>query len=299
MTFRRILSAILALLFALSLASCGNSREAGEAETGNEAGVRGENDIIKELAVYYGTYGKDADEKSAELLAELSSLDENAGAKWEKIMTLWKEVNGDVALNYDVLPDGLDDTDALCLVALGFQLNDDGTMKDELIERLRVVLRSAEKYPNSYVVCTGGGTAKKNENATEAGKMAEWLVENGIAKDRVIVEDKSITTAQNAIYTYGILKDKYPSVSKIAIISSDYHIATGALLFGAEATLIAGKAGDEKYEVVSNAAYKAPSGTLSTMFQAGALIELSGDVETAFDIYYEEYDIHDLPPLDK
>ena len=49
--------------------------------------------------------------------------------------------------------------------------------------------------------------------------------------------------------------------------------------------------------VVSNAAYHAPSGKLSTMFQAGALIELSGDAETAFDIYYENYDIHELPPL--
>ena len=49
--------------------------------------------------------------------------------------------------------------------------------------------------------------------------------------------------------------------------------------------------------VVSNAAWKAPSGTLSAMFQAGALIELSGDVETAFKIYYEEYDIHELPSI--
>ena len=40
--------------------------------------------------------------------------------------------------------------------------------------------------------------------------------------------------------------------------------------------------------VVSSAAWKAPSGSLSTMFQAGALIELSGDVETAFDIYFEK-----------
>ena len=73
-----------------------------------------------------------------------------------------------------------------------------------------------------------------------------------------------------------------------------YHIATGALLFGAEAILR-----DSTIEVVSNAAWHAPSGTLSTMFQAGALIELSGDVETAFEIYYETYDIHELPPLHK
>ena len=34
-----------------------------------------------------------------------------------------------------------------------------------------------------------------------------------------------------------------------------------------------------------------------TMFQAGALIELSGDEETAFAIYYDTYDIHELPAL--
>ena len=56
-------------------------------------------------------------------------------------------------------------------------------------------------------------------------------------------------------------------------------------------------AGDEALHVSSNAAWKAPSGSLSTMFQAGALIELSGDVDTAFAIYYDTYDIHELPPL--
>ena len=127
--------------------------------------------------------------------------------------------------------------------------------------------------------------------------MADWLMENGIAPERVIVEDKSVTTAQNAIYTFDILEASYPQVKELVIVSSDYHIATGALLFGAESILRAPSAGAETVKVVSNAAWKAPSGTLSAMFQAGALIELSGDVETAFDIYYETYDIHELPPL--
>ena len=75
------------------------------------------------------------------------------------------------------------------------------------------------------------------------------------------------------------------------------HIATGELLFRAEAILRANAIGNEKLEVISYAAWKAPTGTLSTMFQAGALIELSGDIETAFEIYYDNYDIHGLPPL--
>ncbi len=284
-TIVRTIALVLALCAAAALASCGEKREAKK--------------IIEELAVYYGTYGGESDEKVGELLSELKNVDEIQGAKWEKIMTTWRALDGGCEVNYDVLPDGLPDTDELCLVALGFQLNPDGTMKDELISRLGVVLASAKKYPDSLIVCTGGGTASENKDATESGRMAEWLIENGVARERVIVEDKSLTTAQNAIYTYKILSEKYPQVKKIAIISSDYHIATGVLLFGAEATITADKAGDDKYEIISNAGWKAPSGTLSRMFQAGALIELSGDVETAFDIYYEEYDIHELPPLDK
>ena len=206
-------------------------------------------------------------------------------------------IEGDLKLNYGVLPDGLPDTDELCIVALGFQLEPDGSMRPELIERLNVVLESARKYPNSYIVCTGGGTASQNSSATEAGEMAKWLIEKGVDRRRIITEDNSMTTAQNAIFTYDILTTQYPKVSKIAIVSSDYHIETGVLLFSAEAALRAGVPGEEKLEVISNAAWDAPSGSLSPMFQAGALIELSGDTETAYEIYYDTYDIHELPPL--
>ncbi len=252
-------------------------------------------DIIEEMVVDYGNYGSEADDHIQSLLKELNSVDPDAADRWNRILTRWKAVNTDLQVNDGVLPDGLPDTDELCMVALGFQLNADGTMREELIERLGVVRASAEKYPNALIVCTGGGTATENEAATEAGKMAEWLIENGIAAERIIVEDQSLTTAQNAIYTYDILSQGYPQVNQLAIVSSDYHIATGTLLFEAEAILRAEKAGAQAVQVVSNAAWKAPAGSLSTMFQAGALIELSGDVNTAFEIYYETYDIHELP----
>ena len=254
-------------------------------------------EVVEELAVYYGTYGDEAEQTTTELLDYLHTSDPAAGAKWEKIMNLWKTVNTDPEIHEGILPDGLPETDELCLVVLGFQLNPDGSMKDELVERLKVAKASAEKYPNALIVCTGGGTAAENPDATEAGRMAEWLIANGIRAERVIVEDQSLTTAQNAIFTWKILTEQYPQVKQLAIISSDYHIATGTLLFGAEATLQAEEAGKEIMTVVSNAAWYAPSGTLSPMFQAGALIELSGDKETAFEIYYETYDIHELPPL--
>ena len=279
---KKLLLVFLALLFIIPA-------EAEEARTAQ--------DIVEELVVYYGTYGEEAVSRVDLLLEELETVDADKAARWRSIMDLWQSVNSDLTVNDGILPDGLPDTDELGIVVLGFQLNPDGSMKDELIERLKVVLHSAKKYPNALVICTGGGTASENPSATEAGKMAEWLTENGIDQERIIVEDQSLTTAQNAVFSLDILEERYPQVSSLAIVSSDYHIATGVLLFGAEATLRAEAAGKESMTILSNAAWKAPSGTLSTMFQAGALIELSGDVETAFDIYYETYDIHELPPL--
>ena len=290
---KKTLMVILTLLivFSISIPSYAEEQDAVSKHTAQ--------DIIEELAVYYGTYGSEAEQEIENLLEELGAINPIQGAKWNSIMNLWKTVNTDLLIHDGILPDDLPETDELCMVVLGFQLNPDGSMKDELIERLKVALASAKKYPNAFIVCTGGGTASENKAATEAGEMAKWLIENGVDSQHVIVEDQSLTTAQNAIFTYRILTERYPQVKQLAIISSDYHIATGTLLFGAETILQAEEAGKESVSVVTNAAYPAPSGMLPPLFQAGALIELSGDVETAFDIYYETYDIHELPALSK
>ena len=239
---------------------------------------------IERIVVSYADSGTRDDRA----LEALSVLDPSLGKKWSRIMDLWE---APVTVTPD-LPDNLPEDDSLCLVGLGFQLNPDGTMREELIERLKVMLSAAEKYPRALIICTGGGTAPDDPSATEAGRMAEWLEARGVDPSRLIVEDQSLTTAQNAVFTFGILEQRCPQVRQIAIISSDYHIATGTLLFGAEAILR-----DSPAEVVSNAAWHAPAGSLSAMFQAGALIELSGNTETAFAVYYETYDIHELPPL--
>ena len=241
-------------------------------------------DLIERMVVSYAAYG----ERDTQALEELSEADPVTAEKWGRIMDLWES---DVTVNTE-LPDNLPGDDTLCLVVLGFQLNPDGTIREELEERLKVALAASRQYPEAFIACTGGGTAADNPEATEAGRMAEWLEENGVDSSRIIVEDHSVTTAQNAVYTFDILAEQYPQVNQIAIVSSDYHIATGVLLFGAESILR-----DSPVSIAGNAAWPAPSGTLSTMFQAGALIELSGDVETAFEIYYETYDIHELPPL--
>lgn len=239
---------------------------------------------IERAVVSYAVSGK----RDEQALSALASLDPVLGEKWKRIMDLWEVP---VTVN-DHLPDDLPEDDTLCLVVLGFQLNPDGSMREELIQRLKVTLEASKQYPKAFIVCTGGGTAADDPAATEAGRMAQWLEAEGVDASRLIVENKSLTTAQNAMYTLRMLEEQHPQISSLAVISSDYHIATGVLLFGAEGILW-----DSGMKIVSNAAWHAPGSSLSAMFQAGALIELSGDVETAFSIYYDTYDIHELPPL--
>ena len=242
--------------------------------------------LIERIVAGYWAYGA-RDERA---LAELSAADPALADQWTRILDCWE---APVTVNAE-LPDGLPEDDTLCLAALGFQLNPDGTMREELIERLKVLRAASEKYPNAVIVCTGGGTAADAPAVTEAGRMADWLEADGVQSSRILVEDRSLTTAQNAMYTLELLEKQRPQVRQIAIISSSYHIATGTLLFDAEAVLRS-----RPVTVVSNASWLAPNSTPNVRLQAGALIELSGDVETAHKIYGGAYDIHQLPIIEK
>lgn len=210
----------------------------------------------------------------ASLLEELEKADEEAARRWQEILTCWDASGNDMALNQDVLPDGLEDSEQLCLIVLGFQLNSDGSMREELVGRLKTALNCAEKYPNCRILCTGGGTASQNSAMTEADAMAGWLEENGVQPDRIIVENKSLTTTQNAIFSYGILTENYPEITKTALVSSDYHIPWATILFQTQFIL-----GERPLRVVSNAVYPTNQ-TINDIslirYQMNGILEIAG-----------------------
>ena len=165
-----------------------------------EASTSAAQPLIERAVVSFAANGA----RDGEALSAISAIDPSLGEKWTRIMDLWE---APVTVNAE-LPDGLPEDDSLCLVGLGFQLNPDGTMRDELIERLNVMLAASEKYPNAIIVCTGGGTAADDPTATESCRMAEWLEARGVNPSRMIIEDHSLTTAQNAIYTFDMLEEQ-------------------------------------------------------------------------------------------
>ena len=187
-------------------------------------------------------------------------------------MERWAESDSAMPVNMGVLPDGLADGNQLCIIVLGFQLNPDGSMQQELIGRLECARKSAEKYPKSYILCTGGGTAA-SAATTEADAMASWLEEKGIAKERLLIENRSLTTAENAAYCDALLSGQYPQVTQVAIVSSDYHLPWAKILFETQFIL-----NDHSIKAVSNAG----CGTATTLsgfslrrYQANGILDIA------------------------
>ncbi|MBQ1488903.1 MAG: YdcF family protein [Lachnospiraceae bacterium] len=268
-----------------------------EAETES----RTEDDVIDDIITYYGFYKDEADQKEEELLAELTAMDEEKGNAWREILDYWKYTVNEMVVNTDGLPDNLPQDDSLCIVVLGYQLNADGSMKDELTGRLTTALKCAGQYPNAYVLCTGGGTASLNPGVTEAGQMGEWLLNNGLEKERLIVEDKSLTTAENAINSYGILRNDYPQVNSIAMVSSSYHVPWGSLLF--ETTILNNVSETQSPEIhvisgcgypVENDVYKESDEIVRR--ETCGMLQLIGRNERASQ-FYQDYGSGNKPPL--
>ena len=261
---------------------------------------RSVDDILTDIVVYHGCYGDAADKKVAALLDELESRDKARGALWREIMDYWDWVNTDLTVNENALPDDLPDDDGLCIVVLGFELNDDGSMKDELLERLRVALACAKQYPNAQVLCTGGGTAADAPDVTEGRAMGDWLLDHGLSRTRLIVEDKSMTTAENAMNSYKILFSDYPAVDSVAIVSSGYHIPWGSLLFEAGLLQSAAERGTRPIHVISNAACPVENDVYLReellRWQTGGMLQMIGQDDLAMEFYYR-YDEFEKPEL--
>ncbi len=274
---KRVFCMLTAVLFFLSSvpAWAEDSREQTE-----------EMQMIEDLILYYGCYGEAAEREIQDLLGALRETDIRQGELWEDIMDYWSYVNTDLVINREKLPEGLPEDDSFALVILGGALNADGSMREELIARLQVGLACAKQYPKACVVCTGGGTAKENRNVTEAGQMGAWLIKHGLEENRLILEDQSLSTIENAQKTLDILHREYPQIAALAIVSSDYHVARGSLLFETVSLMET-----DKIRVISNCASPAPDKEYTDDYLRGwqmyNMLQLIGDEELAWQFLHD------------
>jgi uncharacterized SAM-binding protein YcdF (DUF218 family) len=105
------------------------------------------------------------------------------------------------------------------LVTLGNRMNDDGTFSNAMMDSLNKTLEVEKDFDKVVVT---GGIANPKAGVAEGDKMCEWLVSQGVNPDKILVENRSLTTKENAKYTASILAEL--GVKEITLLSSAYHI---------------------------------------------------------------------------
>lgn len=104
------------------------------------------------------------------------------------------------------------------IIVLGAQVWEDGPSR-VLRYRLDAALTYLNENPDTICIVSGGQGS--NEPFTEAEGMARYLIENGIDKERIYLEDDSTTTAENIRYSKELMEKDYESVG---IVTNNFHV---------------------------------------------------------------------------
>ncbi|WP_263078605.1 YdcF family protein [Endozoicomonas sp. Mp262] len=112
------------------------------------------------------------------------------------------------------------------IVILGYALAKDGSMRPPLVNRLEQGLAAARLNPKASIIVSGG---VPHQGVTEAYVMQQWLIKQGVAPERIYLDDKARDTVGNAIYSTDIMADL--GTRHVTLISSASHMRRALLVF--------------------------------------------------------------------
>lgn len=122
-----------------------------------------------------------------------------------------------IAEPLDPIPRPLPGT--VTIVTLGYALSPSGGMEGPLLDRLAATLAAGRANPASRIIVTGG---QPQAGVTEADRMMRWLVEKGVDRDRVQIEDKAKDTVGNVLNVSRLLAGAPPDT--VVLITSGSHM---------------------------------------------------------------------------
>ena len=98
-----------------------------------------------------------------------------------------------------------------------------------LRHRLDTALAYLQDNENTVAVVTGGLGAQAT--VTEAYAMGQYLLERGIAPQRIILEDKSTSTMENLNFSRILLDEKFGLDNySIVLVTNDFHLPRSRML---------------------------------------------------------------------
>ena len=94
-----------------------------------------------------------------------------------------------------------------------------------LMRRLDAAYQYLTDHPETIVIVSGG--QGKGELVTEADAMAENLMQRGIATERILREDRSVSTRENLIFSGKYIGDL---TQPVALVTNSFHVYRSLLI---------------------------------------------------------------------
>ncbi len=103
------------------------------------------------------------------------------------------------------------------------------TVVMEAASRLTEGIRLAKRHPEAKVLFTGGSGVASRTASSEARYVVPLLVDMGIPADRIVIEDQSLDTYQNAVFSKEIAK---PQIGQTwVLVTSARHMPRSVGVF--------------------------------------------------------------------
>lgn len=114
---------------------------------------------------------------------------------------------------------------ASAIIILGAKVNDNPAVPSNVLEeRLDAAITYLNENPKTIAIVSGG--QGQDESESEATVMKRYLIEHGISKNRIDVEDRSTSTSENLQFSKQLVNpDK-----QIVICTSDFHMYRALLI---------------------------------------------------------------------
>jgi len=113
------------------------------------------------------------------------------------------------------------------VVVLGHRLMDNGHPTIELSKRLDLGIELFNKFDADAIVFSGG-MANPSAGITEAEVMSQYAISKGTPSSKIILEEKSLDTISNAIFTKELIKNK---CDELYVVTSCYHTRRTSFIF--------------------------------------------------------------------
>lgn len=96
-------------------------------------------------------------------------------------------------------------------------------------ERLSTFIELANQYPNARLVFTGGNASLNREQPTEAEMVRDYFLRAGLQEERLMLENQSRNTAENASLTKQLLNPT--ATQNWVLITTAFHMPRAVGLF--------------------------------------------------------------------